>query len=231
MEDAVSPPLTQIKEQESKYVFEVKMSYLQIYMESVQDLLFDHQRSLNVREGPDGVFVESLSLHHIRNPNDVMALLECGENAKTIAQTKMVRGGSLPAFFSAEACDSGCVCLYPPPERRLSYSFSFAKCVWWVFLCLLLVFSVDMCFCFPFASVNGYLCASLRVCVLWFITIHTYSYASVDVPARAYSCECVDLSLGPLLLIFLRIGFLVEVTRFSLCMWSARTENGAQMER
>lgn len=71
--------------------FQVRVSYLQIYMETIHDLL--HQtlsgRNLKIRESSGRVFVDGLSEHQVRSKEQVMALLQYGSKAKAVAATKM----------------------------------------------------------------------------------------------------------------------------------------------
>lgn len=70
--------------------FMVRASYLQIYNESISDLLKPEKCSLQIREDKKkGVFVESLSEWAVRNPTDIYTLLQRGASCRATASTKM----------------------------------------------------------------------------------------------------------------------------------------------
>ena len=68
-----------------------EVSYLEIYNERVKDLLrknSDH--NLKVREHPvSGPYVQNLSKHLVMDYNDILALMETGNNVRTTASTNM----------------------------------------------------------------------------------------------------------------------------------------------
>lgn len=70
--------------------FMVRASYLQIYNESISDLLKPEKTSLQIREDKKrGVFVEGLSEWAVRSPSDIYTLLERGASSRATASTKM----------------------------------------------------------------------------------------------------------------------------------------------
>ena len=70
--------------------FMVRASYLQIYNESISDLLKPDKISLQIREDKKrGVFVESLSEWAVRSPSDIYTLLQRGAGVRATACTKM----------------------------------------------------------------------------------------------------------------------------------------------
>jgi len=72
--------------------FMVRASYLQIYNESISDLLKagDGRGSLQIREDKKrGVFVEGLSEWAVRTPHEIYALMQRGATARATAATKM----------------------------------------------------------------------------------------------------------------------------------------------
>ncbi|XP_037545537.1 kinesin-like protein KIF16B [Nematolebias whitei] len=73
--------------------FRTEVSYLEIYNESVRDLLrrkSSHNYNLRVREHPkDGPYVEDLSKHLVQNYSDVEELMEAGNINRTTASTGM----------------------------------------------------------------------------------------------------------------------------------------------
>jgi hypothetical protein len=72
------------------FEFTVRLSYLQIYLEMLQDLLVPDNTNLQIREEPSGgVYVAGASWHLCHNVRDVITLLEHGQRFKAIAQTSM----------------------------------------------------------------------------------------------------------------------------------------------
>lgn len=70
----------------------VRASYLQIYNETISDLLKTERTSLLIREDPKskrGVFVEGLSEWAVRSPNEIYSLLQRGALSRATATTKM----------------------------------------------------------------------------------------------------------------------------------------------
>ena len=72
----------------SKYV--VKVSYAEIYNETVNDLIDSSKKNLEIREsGAKGIFVNNLSEIMVTNLEKAMQLLNKGENNRIIAETKL----------------------------------------------------------------------------------------------------------------------------------------------
>lgn len=70
--------------------FMVRASYLQIYNESLSDLLKPEKSSLQIREDKKkGVYVESLSEWAVRSPGDIYTLLQKGAASRVTSSTKM----------------------------------------------------------------------------------------------------------------------------------------------
>ena len=72
--------------------FMVRASYLQIYNETISDLLKsgEGRAGLSIREDRKrGVFVEGLSEYAVRTPLEIYALMQRGALARTTAATKM----------------------------------------------------------------------------------------------------------------------------------------------
>ena len=68
----------------------VRASYLQIYNETISDLLKSDRSSLQIREDTKrGVFVESLSEWAVRTPSETYNLMIKGQQARAQASTKM----------------------------------------------------------------------------------------------------------------------------------------------
>jgi hypothetical protein len=70
--------------------FMVRASYLQIYNESISDLLRPERYNLNIREDvKKGIFVDGLSEWAVRNPSEIYSLLMKGANSRATAATNM----------------------------------------------------------------------------------------------------------------------------------------------
>lgn len=70
-------------------VIDISVSYLEVYNETVRDLLVSSNKVLDVREDSDGrVFVANLSEHHPKTGAEVMELLEKGSTNRTKSPTK-----------------------------------------------------------------------------------------------------------------------------------------------
>ena len=74
----------------SDTTFIIRVTYLQIYNESIDDLLKSEKKHLSIREShKKGLYVEGLSEWAVRSPNDIYALLERGAQCRTKAYTNM----------------------------------------------------------------------------------------------------------------------------------------------
>ncbi len=72
--------------------FMVRASYLQIYNETISDLLKTERSSLTIREDPKnkkGIFVEGLSEWAVRSPAEIYSLMQRGQQARVQASTRM----------------------------------------------------------------------------------------------------------------------------------------------
>lgn len=68
----------------------VRASYLQIYNETICDLLKPERKNLTIREDKKrGVFVESLSEWVVRSPAEIYGLMERGGAVRATGSTKM----------------------------------------------------------------------------------------------------------------------------------------------
>ena len=78
------------KNSNSDTTFIIRITYLQIYNESIDDLLKPEKKHLSIRENnKKGLYVEGLSEWAVRSPNDIYALLERGALCRTKASTYM----------------------------------------------------------------------------------------------------------------------------------------------
>ena len=74
----------------SDTTFIIRVTYLQIYNESIDDLLKSEKNHLSIRESQKkGIYVEGLSEWAVCSPNDIYALLERGAQSRTKAHTNM----------------------------------------------------------------------------------------------------------------------------------------------
>jgi chromosome segregation ATPase len=76
------------------FAYTVRVTYLQLYMGSVLDLLHPGHAPLEIREVGGAFVVPGLSEHRPRTIEDVLALLEFGGRSKVMAQTTMNRSSS-----------------------------------------------------------------------------------------------------------------------------------------
>ena len=70
-------------------VTEMKVSYLEIYNESVNDLLDTSKKNLEIREGKKGIYVENLTEIRVDTPEIAFNLVKQGDSNKIIAETKL----------------------------------------------------------------------------------------------------------------------------------------------
>ena len=79
-----------LTEQESEMTFNITCSYLEIYNESVNDLLDVSKKNLDVRESiSQGVYIQGLSSKECKNQAEMMSFVEKGEEARIIAATNL----------------------------------------------------------------------------------------------------------------------------------------------
>ena len=67
----------------------VKVSYSEIYNETVNDLIDTSKKNLEIRESPRGILVNNLSEIVVTNVEKAMQILNKGENNRIIAETKL----------------------------------------------------------------------------------------------------------------------------------------------
>ena len=71
-------------------LFEVQLSYLEVYNEAVRDLLDPARSTVKVREHPKfGVYVKGLRTVKVHNFGEVSALLSMGNMARVVASTNV----------------------------------------------------------------------------------------------------------------------------------------------
>ncbi|KAK5577751.1 hypothetical protein RB653_002699 [Dictyostelium firmibasis] len=71
--------------------FTIKCSYLEIYMENIQDLLNPkNNKQLKIRESKSqGIYVEGLAEEYVGSEEDIMELIGVGEASRSVAKTNM----------------------------------------------------------------------------------------------------------------------------------------------
>jgi kinesin family protein 5 len=79
-----------IDQDDSGTEYTIKCSFLEIYMESVKDLLAPNSGPLRVRETPQqGVWVENLSSIYVSSQDEIYELLRVGEQSRAVSSTDM----------------------------------------------------------------------------------------------------------------------------------------------
>lgn len=72
--------------------YHISMSYIQIYMETIQDLLNPDTSSLHIREGEDGgIFIAGVQEIEVKSIEDVVTLLMLGDCNRQYSFTKLDR--------------------------------------------------------------------------------------------------------------------------------------------
>ena len=75
-------------DESNKYI--IRASYLQIYNESIDDLLKTERTNLSIREDKKkGIFIENLSEWVVNSSNDIYTLLQIGNDNRATASTSM----------------------------------------------------------------------------------------------------------------------------------------------
>ena len=70
--------------------FTVSVSYAEIYMESIRDLLEPTRHHLKVQEDrTKGVIIKDLSEHSVASPQEVLKYLELGSQSRSVSSTNM----------------------------------------------------------------------------------------------------------------------------------------------
>lgn len=77
--------ISQMKER----IFQVKVSFLELYNETINDLLLTNNKSLEIRENLQGTFIDGLSEFEVSTPEQAMSYLLQGDAIKKVAETKL----------------------------------------------------------------------------------------------------------------------------------------------
>lgn len=69
--------------------FDVKCCYIEIYNETIHDLLDGQSQKLQIREDRGQTFLENCTEVHVQNLSDVLQLIERGTDNRHVAATNM----------------------------------------------------------------------------------------------------------------------------------------------
>lgn len=70
--------------------FSIKVSFLEIYMERIQDLLDDTKSNLQVKEDKGrGIYIQDATEMYVASPAEMMAVMQAGSANRSIAATRM----------------------------------------------------------------------------------------------------------------------------------------------
>eukprot|EP01083_Nonionella_stella_P150579 479905_1 len=69
--------------------FTVKVSYVEIYLEKLRDLLRPSSKNLRIREKKTGIYIEGVQEVYVGSEEEVLDLMERGSASRAIASTKM----------------------------------------------------------------------------------------------------------------------------------------------
>lgn len=84
-----------IQNSEDYVEYSVKISYCEIYLEKIKDLLDTSKVNLKVHEDKTrGVFIDGLSEHYVGNEEEVYELMDLGSSNREVAYTNMNAGSS-----------------------------------------------------------------------------------------------------------------------------------------
>lgn len=78
-----------IEEADSSLEFTMKLSYVEIYMEKIRDLLAADKTNLKIRESNKGVWIEDATEEFVADYEHVMETMLIGQNNRAIASTNM----------------------------------------------------------------------------------------------------------------------------------------------
>lgn len=79
-----------IEEADEAVEFTVKVSFLEIYMEKIMDLLDPKKSNLNVRRDPNqGVYVKDATEIYVNNSDEMFGVMQAGSQNRSVAATRM----------------------------------------------------------------------------------------------------------------------------------------------
>eukprot|EP00899_Mesostigma_viride_P014683 jgi/Mesvir1/23215/Mv22674-RA.2 len=74
---------------DEEYDYRMFMSYIQIYMEMIQDLIRPENQNMQIREGDNGVYIEGVEEVEVSGVEDCLKLIQLGERNRVFAFTKL----------------------------------------------------------------------------------------------------------------------------------------------
>lgn len=87
---AINDVFAFIEATEDEIEFTIKVSFLEIYLEKVRDLLNPSQANLKIRETRDNdIYVDGLKEIYVNSFEDILALIRKGQKHRVVAETKM----------------------------------------------------------------------------------------------------------------------------------------------
>ena len=86
---SIAELFSQVEEQKARE-FEISASYIEIYNESVNDLIEPQNKNLDIRESiSSGVYINRLSENKVASVKDVLAFMAKGDESRSIAATRL----------------------------------------------------------------------------------------------------------------------------------------------
>lgn len=77
------------EERQEDFDYKIKVSFYEIYNETLKDLLDARPKDLKIRQGSTGVFVEGLEERVVASPEDIMRYMEEGNKNRSVGSTEM----------------------------------------------------------------------------------------------------------------------------------------------
>jgi len=78
-----------IEEADEVYEFVLKISYCEIYLEKLRDLLNPKNKTLKIRENKAGIYIQGITEMYVRDEKEVMNLMILGGDNRTVQGTRM----------------------------------------------------------------------------------------------------------------------------------------------
>jgi len=78
-----------IEEADEVFEFVLKISYCEIYLEKLRDLLNPKNKTLKIRENKAGIYIQGITEMYVRDEKDVMNLMILGGDNRTVQGTRM----------------------------------------------------------------------------------------------------------------------------------------------
>jgi len=77
------------KRAEQSFEYKISVTVLEIYNDEVHDLLTDEQKNLDVRQGPNGIFVPGLTVRDVTEPGMIHEIMKDAKRNRSVTATKM----------------------------------------------------------------------------------------------------------------------------------------------